>query len=222
MSVEVFANTPAGTVTAGGTDAPASGTSESLTVTATVAFPVASTSGTPPTVFHVCDVAAPSELMRVTVAPGGTGTGQAWTVIRGAEGTTPVAHATGFTIAQVITAGWLNVPAWIYVGSGGPAPAFAADWANFSHTGADLAFRLHQDGDVEIIGVITPSAGATDLLFTLPTGYIPASSQFIFGADTTAGQAGWWEIATDGTVRTANSVIDGDTFTINGKFSLSI
>ena len=70
--------------------------------------------------------------------------------------------------------------------------------------------------------MITPSAGATDLLFTLPTGYIPASSQFIFGADTTAGQAGWWEIATDGTVRTANSVIDGDTFTINGKFSLSI
>jgi hypothetical protein len=222
VSVEVFTNTPAGTVTSGGTDAPASGTSESLTVTATVAFPVASTSATPPTVFHFCDIAAPSEIMRATVAPGGTGTGQAWTVTRGAEGTTPVTHATGYTIATVITAGWLNVPAWIYVGSGGSAPAFAADWANFGHAGADLAFRLHQDGDVEIIGVITPSSGATDLLVTLPSGYRPASIQFAPGADISAGQAGWWAIGTDGTVRTANSVIDTDEYFINGKFSLSI
>ena len=113
MSVEVFANGPAATVTSGGTDAPAAGTSESLTVTATAAFPAASASATPPTVFHVCDVAAPSEIMRVTVAPGGTGAGQAWTVIRGAEGSTPVTHASGFAITQVITAGWLGSAATI-------------------------------------------------------------------------------------------------------------
>lgn len=42
------------------------------------------------------------------------------------------------------------------------------------------------------------------------------------GADISAGQAGWWAIGTDGTVRTANSVIDTDEYFINGKFSLSI
>ena len=41
-----------------------------------------------------------------------TSSGTTWTVTRGAESTTPVAHTTGFTIKQVVTSGWLNtVPA---------------------------------------------------------------------------------------------------------------
>jgi hypothetical protein len=105
---EVFIDSPAGTVTSGGTDAPAAGTSETLTVTAAAAFPAASASATPPTWFHVSDPAAPSEVMLVTAAPGGTGTGQSWTVTRGADGTTPVTHATGYQITQVVPAGSLN------------------------------------------------------------------------------------------------------------------
>ena len=55
------------------------------------------------------DVAAGagSEIIAVTNVSGTT-----WTVTRGAEGTTPVAHTTGFTIRQVVTSGWLStVPA---------------------------------------------------------------------------------------------------------------
>lgn len=105
MAVEQFTNDAAGTVSSGGTTAPGSGTSESWTVSVTTAFPVAAVNATK---FHVADPALPSELMLVTVAPGGTGGSQSWTVTRGAESTTPVAHAAGFAIQQVVAAGWLN------------------------------------------------------------------------------------------------------------------
>ena len=112
--MEVFLDSPAGAVTSGGTDAPASGTVETLTVTVTAAFAAASASAVPPTWFHVVDPYAPSEVMLVTAAPGGTGTGQSWTVTRGADGTTPVTHATGFAIAQVTPAGFLaNAQPWV-------------------------------------------------------------------------------------------------------------
>lgn len=97
---EVFADVPSGTVTSGGTTAPASGTSESWTVTVSAAFPAAATSGAPATWFYVSDVALPGEVFLVTVAPGGTGAGQSWTVIRGADGTTPVVHTANFVISQ--------------------------------------------------------------------------------------------------------------------------
>jgi hypothetical protein len=51
----------------------------------------------------VSDPALPSELIQVTNVSGTT-----WTVLRGVENTTPVAHTTGFTIKQVVSAGWLN------------------------------------------------------------------------------------------------------------------
>ena len=61
--------------------------------------------------FHVADAAsgASSEIIAVTNVSGTT-----WTVTRGAESTTPVAHASGFTVYQVVTAGWysaVDVPA---------------------------------------------------------------------------------------------------------------
>ena len=115
MAVEVFANQPATTVSSGGTDAPASGTQETWTVASSAEFAAASSSGTPPTQFHVADVAssASSELIAVINISGTT-----WTVLRGAEGTTPVAHVAGFTIYQVVSANaleqasrvdWLNL-----------------------------------------------------------------------------------------------------------------
>ncbi len=102
--VEAFANNCAATVTAGGTTAPAGGTSEAWTVNVTSAFPAATTS----LQFHAVDLALPAEKFLVTAAPGGTGPAQSWTVTRGSEGTTPAAHAAGFTIVPSVTAGVLS------------------------------------------------------------------------------------------------------------------
>jgi hypothetical protein len=103
-----FANNAAATVTVGGTTAPAGGTVEAWTVNVSGAFSVASTTAQPPTQFTVCDPALPAEKFLVTVAPGGVGGSQSWTVTRGAEGTTPVSHTAGFTIVNVTTGGFLS------------------------------------------------------------------------------------------------------------------
>jgi hypothetical protein len=109
MTVEIFnANRAATTVSSGGTDAPAAGTSESWTVASSAGFPVPSSGASPPTQFHVCDPAAPAEMIAVVNV-----SGTAWTVTRGAESTgtgstTPVAHAPGFTVQQVMTTGFLG------------------------------------------------------------------------------------------------------------------
>ena len=100
MAVEVFANSPVTTVVSGGSNAPASWTSQSWTVTSSGSFPAAAT-GT--SQFHVLDPAQSSEIIAVTNVSGTT-----WTVTRGAESTTPVTHASGFTVYQVVTAGFLN------------------------------------------------------------------------------------------------------------------
>lgn len=99
--VEVFANYAQTTTTStSGTTAPASGTTETWTVTSSTGFPGATTGGN---TFHIADPALPGEVIQVTNVSGTT-----WTVIRGAESTTPVAHATGATFKQVVTAGFLN------------------------------------------------------------------------------------------------------------------
>lgn len=126
MAVEVFANIPTTTVASGGTDAPASGTQQTWTVASSTLFPAVSSSATPPTQLHVADVALNSEIISVINISGTT-----WTVIRGAESTTPVSHGAGFTIYQVVSAGaytqlrsldWLNV-----VTQFGADPTGAAD-----------------------------------------------------------------------------------------------
>lgn len=99
-ATEVFKNNPSTTVISGGTDAPASGTQEYWTVASDFGWPTASM-GT--TQFHVGDPAAPSEVILVQDMSGTT-----WNVIRGAESSQPVQHAANFTIAQVVTAGWLG------------------------------------------------------------------------------------------------------------------
>jgi hypothetical protein len=72
-----------------------------------------SSSATPPTQIHIADIALNSEIISVINVSGTT-----WTVIRGDEGTTPVAHGAGLTVYQVVSAGgytqlravdWLNV-----------------------------------------------------------------------------------------------------------------
>jgi DNA-binding transcriptional regulator YdaS (Cro superfamily) len=103
VAVEVFANLPLAVVASGGTGSPAGGTTETWTVASSAAFPAVSASATPPTQCHVADISANTEIITVTNITGNT-----WTVTRGAEGTTPVAHVAGFTVYQVTTAGFLN------------------------------------------------------------------------------------------------------------------
>lgn len=100
----VFTNQPTGTVTSGGTTT----SDTSFTVTATNAFPVASSTAVPATLFAIMDPALPTEIMYVTTAPGGTGSGQAWTVARAQEGTSGVSHSSNWTCVQVVTAGTLQ------------------------------------------------------------------------------------------------------------------
>ena len=96
MAIEVFANDATATVASGGTDAPSAGTGETLTLSGST-LPAVSSSAVPATQCYVCDPAAPSELILVTNISGSTAT-----VTRGADGTTPVTHASGYTVQQVL------------------------------------------------------------------------------------------------------------------------
>jgi hypothetical protein len=99
MGTELFTNGGLTTVSSGGTTAPAAGTSESWTVASSSTFPAAVANGTQ---FRVIDPDNPYEVMLVTNVSGTT-----WTVTRGWEGT-PVLHASGFTVLEVISAGLLS------------------------------------------------------------------------------------------------------------------
>ena len=101
MAIEIYnKNQPTTTVAASKT-APVSGTVETWTVGSSTGFPAASS--TTGSQFHIIDSAATTEIIAVTNVSGTT-----WTVTRGAESTTPVTHAGGFTIIQVVTAGSLS------------------------------------------------------------------------------------------------------------------
>lgn len=116
--VEAWANYPSTTVSSGGATAPSPGTVESWTVASSAGFPPV-TSGV--SQFHVADKALPGEVIAVTAV-----SGTSWTVTRGAEGTSPVAHAAGLTVVQVVTAGWLGRVATTGQANGVLAPAVAA------------------------------------------------------------------------------------------------
>ena len=102
--IETFANQPTASVTAGGTTT----SDTAFTVTTNDSWPAASSTSTPNNFFRIVDQADTSEIMIVTTAPGGNSAGQSWTVTRGAEGSTAVAHTAGWTAVQVVTAGTLQ------------------------------------------------------------------------------------------------------------------
>lgn len=101
--LELLANYVTTSVTSGGTTAPPSGTVETWTVSSSTGFPVASSGGLPPTQFRCYDVINTSEIVIVTNVAGTT-----WTVTRGAEGTVPVAHLSGFDVSPIVSAGALT------------------------------------------------------------------------------------------------------------------
>jgi hypothetical protein len=115
--IELFvADLATTTVSSGGTDAPASGTQETLTVASSAMFGTAVTGVSQ---FHFADT-APGKGTEIYAATATSGT--TWTVTRGAEGTTPVTHAAGFTIVQVATAGFLGAVVTTTGGAGANLP----------------------------------------------------------------------------------------------------
>jgi parallel beta-helix repeat protein len=94
VALERFAHVGSTTVSSGGTDAPASGTQQTWTVTSSAAFPGTLNQSR---YFKVVDPAANGEVIMVKDVSGNT-----WTVIRGADSTTPVVHASGFTVTNIV------------------------------------------------------------------------------------------------------------------------
>ena len=106
-------------------------------------FPAASSSATPQTQLHVADISQNSEIIAVTNMSGAGSL--TWTVTRGAEGTTPVAHSAGFIIYQVVSAGayaqlrstdWLNAVTMFGADNTGATDATAAIQAALNGNGA--------------------------------------------------------------------------------------
>jgi len=149
VPAEIFASNRAmTTVSSGGTDAPSSGTSESWTVATSAGFPTPASGATPPTVFHIADPAAPSEMITVTAISGTT-----WTVTRGAESTTPVTHTAGFTVYQVVTTG----------GLGGflQSANNLADVANATTARANLGITSGTTGGTASFGLVPVATGTS-------------------------------------------------------------
>ena len=174
MATELFANRPVTVISAGGTDAPSAGTVETWTVVSSTGFPAASTSVSQ---FHIADNAAPTEIIAVTNV-----SGTSWTVTRGAEGTTPLAHSAGFTVSQTVTAGFLGScltapaladSATVYVTADGSDSYNGLSWAAGKATiGAAIAALPSGGGTVEIgAGTWTFATTArTDASVTYNTG----------------------------------------------------
>jgi len=102
VTKEVFANV-ASCIASGSSGTTTSDTSWTMS-TGYTSFPAASTSTTPQTYFYVTDPADTGhEIIQVTNT-----SGTSWTVVRGALGSTAVAHASGATYVQVVSHGTLQ------------------------------------------------------------------------------------------------------------------
>jgi hypothetical protein len=176
---DILTNQGQGTVTSGGTTAPAQGTSESWTVTAANAFPAVSSGNG--TTFKFMDPAVSGEIMMATSAPGGTGAGQSWTVTRGAEGTTPVAHAANLTIYELVTAAVISALAGavtaIHPASSPPA---METWQNVTPPSGWTAglnrYKILAEQKMAIIEIHCTNSGTSGnvTFMTLPAAYIPS------------------------------------------------
>lgn len=201
-AVEVFTNQASTTVSSGGTAAPVSGTVETWTVASSASFPAASNSATPPTQFHVADEALISEIIAVTNVSGAT-----WTVTRGAEGTTPVAHTSGFTIQQVVTAGFLGAVAALDTTASDIQPSPGTQAAGSAGLAAD-AKHVHGQPPVFAPTGLTGAVAASRYAGATASGH-PTSGTYAAG-DYTVDQTGsFWICTTGGSPGTWVQVIAG-------------
>ena len=116
---------------------------------------------------------------------------------------------------------------WIYVGSGGSAPAFGSGWLNGEGGAQKCAFRLREAGIVDIVGFVATTTAATRTIFQLPAGYRPSAAVVFPGVRRDGGDlllyADLVQINTSGyvTVDYASVYAAADKFIVNGSFSLS-
>jgi len=154
--LELYTNDATTSITSGGGTTPVSGTAELWTAATWSGFPVASPTTTPPTKFHIADPNAASELIQVV----NTSTGL---VVRGSEGTTPVAHSSGFTVRNVISAG-----------------AGAGAWPQTYNVRA-IQFGAKGDGSTDDTGAIQNAINAANTAGGGPV-YFPAGTYKISSA----------------------------------------
>jgi hypothetical protein len=111
---------------------------------------------------------------------------------------------------------------WIYVGSGGSAPAFGTDWTNVGTPWPALAFRHREAGAVDIIGTVEAGVSASGTLFTLPVGYRPNEQAVMpIIRQRSSTQSGQLLIISDsGGVEAADSGEPSDIVYIAGSFFL--
>lgn len=165
MPIEQFVNQASTTVAAAQT-AVASGTVQTWTVASSTGFPAASATANQ---FRIMDPAAGTEIILVTAVSGTT-----WTVTRGAESTTPVAHTAGFTVYAILTAGALTsyvasvdqnstLDRVFYVSKSGSDTNTGRSWgAAFLTVAAGIAALGGNDGTVNIgAGTYVEAAGIT-------------------------------------------------------------
>lgn len=111
---------------------------------------------------------------------------------------------------------------WIYVGSGGSAPAFNSGWANYA-TYPAMAFRRREAGVVDLLGVAATSSTGPSI-FTLPEDYRPAYGTISFmpyvRLRSAARSGQLLEITDVGGVQPIDGKTSGDVAFIAGSFFL--
>lgn len=135
-TTELLVNANSATITSGGTTAPSALTAETWTVTASN-WPVLAANQQFRVIDKV-DLGKTSGYEIMLVGANANGTGVTWTANRGAEGTTPYSHASGWTAVPAGTAGaiteqafqvtdmyWVNDPAYATGGTVGIGNASA-------------------------------------------------------------------------------------------------
>ena len=196
MPLDLLANFASTTVSSGGTDAPAAGAQESWTVASSTGFPTASLGNTQ---FRIQDPAAPTEIVLVLNTNGTT-----WYVERGAEGTTPVAHTSGFTVNIVLTAGAIlgATAAAVAYDDGQYYPSWQGNGATTGSTqfsAGDLVVApLYSPGDLGITAleyyVATPGSGDANWLVVYsasPATGLPDSLLASASMGASPSSAGW-------------------------------
>lgn len=183
MAQELFFDKAVTTVSSGGTTAPAAGTTETWTVASSATFVdynalTASSSAFQPRQFRVVDPADTSTVPEIILVTNVSGT--TWSVTRGAEGTTPFAHASGFTVKAVPTSASLGAGKSTFfdftvndymllsaqTGTGAAAAAIGTTATNSNNRVLYVPFRLGARRQVASLAqaVIALNAGASAVL----------------------------------------------------------
>ena len=175
----------------------------SITVSSASGFPSASSTATPPTIFHLADPAVPNDLITVTSTSGTT-----WQITQGSEGTVAQVHAAGCTLYLVASGNDLSGMLQSVNNLSDVASASAA----LGHLGAPLASPT-------FTGTVTlPSAAPTAATQAAPKSYVDSVAQGLSGkysavAATTGSET--YTIASGSVTQITGTTVDGQSPAVN-------